>query len=55
MSFGGHLHLQSWINAQDGYQLPPAANGNAVIAVNENTIDATMLCSIKFRNYIYGR
>lgn len=55
MSFGGHLHFQSWIDVQNRYQLPASANGNAVIKANENIIDATMLCSIEFRNYIYGR
>ncbi len=55
MSFGGHLHFQSWIDAEDRYQLPATASGNAVIVSNENTIDPTMLCSIQFRNHIYGR
>lgn len=55
MSFGGHLHFQSWIDFQSRYQLPSTANDETAIKSNQNTIDPTMLCSIKFRNYIYGR
>lgn len=55
MSFGGHLHFQSWIDYQSRYQLPSTAKDETAIKSNENTIDPTMLCSIEFRNYIYGR
>lgn len=55
MSFGGHLHFQSWIDFQSRYQLPSTANDDTAIKSNLNTIDPTMLCNIEFRNYIYGR
>lgn len=54
MSFGGHLHIQSWIDDKDGYFLPYSKEKDA-LDTWQKMIDATMLCDIEFRNYIYGR
>lgn len=54
MAAGAHLHLQAWIDTEDGYHLPTSSERND-FNTWKKMIDATMLCDIEFRNHIYGR
>lgn len=54
MAFGSHLHFQAWIDKEDGYHMPYTSRNDNIDAWS-TIIDATMLCDIEFRNYIFGR
>lgn len=54
MAIGSHLHIQGWIDTEDGYHMPYSTNAGD-IGTWQKMIDVTMFCDDEFRNHIYGR